>query len=126
MRRVRFLPITDDGKLRLDQLDQFLTERTTIVALAAVSNVLGTINPLAPIIERAHALDAIVVVDAAQAAPHEPLDVQLLDADFVAFSGHKMLGTLGSRNPLRAQMAGADASVSRRRKHDSPSYHGWF
>src|SRR5262245_31029871 len=92
---IRYIPITDDGQLRLDELPGLLTERTKLVAVAAVSNVLGTINPLEPIIAAAHAAGAVVLVDAAQAAPHQPLDVQTLDADFVAFSGHKMLGPSG-------------------------------
>jgi len=93
--KLRFLPITDDGRLNLDVLDEYLSERTRIVSLSAVSNVLGTINPLEKIIGRAHEFGAIVVVDAAQAVPHEPTDVQALGADFVAFSGHKMMGPGG-------------------------------
>jgi len=92
---IRYIPITDDGLLRLDELPRLLTERTKLVAVTAVSNVLGTINPLPEIIGAAHAAGALVLVDAAQAAPHLPLDVQALDADFVAFSGHKMLGPSG-------------------------------
>ena len=76
-------------------LDEFLTERTKIVAVAAVSNVLGTINPVVEIACRAHAAGAVVLVDAAQSVPHLPLDVQAWGADFVAFSGHKMLGPTG-------------------------------
>ena len=93
--RLRFLPITDDGRLVLDALDQLLTERTRLVSVTAVSNVLGTINPLSEIIRRAHAAGALVLVDAAQGVPHEPFDVQALEADFLAFSGHKMLGPSG-------------------------------
>jgi cysteine desulfurase/selenocysteine lyase len=92
---LRFLPITDDGLLRLDELSRLLTKRTRLVAVAAVSNVLGTINPLLEIIAQAHAAGALVLVDAAQAVPHQPIDVQALDADFLAFSGHKMLGPSG-------------------------------
>ncbi len=92
---IRYIPITDDGLLRLEELARLLTERTKIVAVAAVSNVLGTINPLGPIIAAAHAAGAVVLVDAAQAVPHLPLDVQALGADFVAFSGHKMLAPSG-------------------------------
>ena len=93
--QVRFLPITDDGQLALDALDQWLTARTRIVAVAAVSNVLGTINPLEAIIARAHAAGAVVLVDAAQSVPHAGTDVARLDADFLVFSGHKMLGPTG-------------------------------
>jgi cysteine desulfurase/selenocysteine lyase len=93
--QVRFLPITDDGQLELGALDAFLTPRTRIVAVTAVSNVLGTINPLAAIIERAHAAGAIVLVDAAQSVPHQRTDVRAIDADFVVFSGHKMLAPTG-------------------------------
>ena len=92
---VRFLPISDDGRLLFDSLDTLLTERTKIVAVSAVSNVLGTINPIAQLIERAHAHGALVLVDAAQSVPHLATDVQALGCDFLAFSGHKMLGPTG-------------------------------
>jgi cysteine desulfurase/selenocysteine lyase len=92
---VRYLPITDDGQLVLDALDQWLTPRTRMVAVTAVSNVLGTINPLEPIIARAHAAGALVLVDAAQSVPHQRTNVQTLGADFLVFSGHKMLGPSG-------------------------------
>jgi cysteine desulfurase/selenocysteine lyase len=92
---LRHLPITDDGQLCLDQLPGLLSERTRLVAITAVSNVLGTINPLPSIIDQAHAAGALVLVDAAQSVPHIPTDVQALDADFLAFSGHKMLGPSG-------------------------------
>ncbi len=72
-----------------------MTKRTKLVAVAAVSNVLGTINPLAEIIRRAHDAGAVVLVDGAQSVPHQPTDVQALDCDFLAFSGHKMLGPSG-------------------------------
>jgi cysteine desulfurase/selenocysteine lyase len=92
---VRFIPITDDGRLVLDALDGLLTDRTKIVALAAVSNVLGTINPVREVVRRAHAVGAKVLVDAAQSVPHLRTDVQAWDTDFVAFSGHKMLAPSG-------------------------------
>ncbi|QDU96163.1 aminotransferase class V-fold PLP-dependent enzyme [Lignipirellula cremea] len=93
--RVRFLPITDDGRLDLAELPGMLNERTRMVALCAASNVLGTINPLEEIIAQAHSAGALVLVDAAQSAPHQTTDVQQLGADFLAFSGHKMLGPSG-------------------------------
>jgi cysteine desulfurase/selenocysteine lyase len=93
--KVRFLPITDHGQLRLDLLDQYLTPRTKLVAVTAVSNVLGTINPIVEVAAQAHAAGALVLVDAAQSVPHAPTDVQALDCDFLAFSGHKMLGPSG-------------------------------
>ena len=92
---VKFVPITDDGLLVMDQFDELLTEKTRLVALAAVSNVLGTINPVRFLAERAHAAGALVLVDAAQSVPHDQVDVQDLGVDFMAFSGHKMLGPSG-------------------------------
>jgi len=92
---IRWAPIGDDFLLDLDAFDHLLTSRTKIVAITAISNVLGTINPLPEIISKSHAMGAVVLVDAAQAAPHEPIDVQQLDCDFLAFSGHKMLGPTG-------------------------------
>jgi cysteine desulfurase / selenocysteine lyase len=92
---VRHIPLTDDGRLRLDALDRLLTKRTKMVAVGVVSNVLGTINPVAEIIRRAHDAGAVVLLDAAQSAPHQKTDVQSLDCDFLAFSGHKMLGPSG-------------------------------
>lgn len=91
---IRCIPITDDGQLVLD-LDSLLSERTKLVAVTAVSNVLGTINPLATIIGRAHDAGALVLVDAAQSVPHQLTNVKELGADFLAFSGHKMLGPSG-------------------------------
>ncbi|MBA2117218.1 aminotransferase class V-fold PLP-dependent enzyme [Bremerella alba] len=93
--KIRAIAVTEDGQLDLDSLPMLLTERTKIVAVAAVSNVLGTINPVAQITAAAHAVGAKVLVDAAQAVPHEAIDVGGWDADFVAFSGHKMLGPSG-------------------------------
>ncbi len=92
---VRHIPLTDDGRLRMDALDSLLTKRTKIVAVTAVSNVLGTINPIDEIIQRAHEVGALVLVDGAQSVPHMKIDVQALDVDFLAFSGHKMLGPSG-------------------------------
>jgi cysteine desulfurase/selenocysteine lyase len=92
---VKHIPITDEGLLILDSLDTLLTDRTKIVAVASVSNVLGTINPVREIARRAHAVGAVVLVDAAQSVPHLTTNVDDLDADFLAFSGHKMLGPTG-------------------------------
>jgi len=92
---LRHIPIDVAGQLQLDTLDRLLTERTRVVAVTAVSNVLGTINPIGEIIRRAHEAGAVVLVDAAQSVPHQPTDVQALDADFLVFSGHKMLGPTG-------------------------------
>jgi cysteine desulfurase/selenocysteine lyase len=88
--------LTDDGKLDLDHLHELLAKGPRLVAFPHVSNSLGTINPAAEIIRLAHAAGAVAVVDAAQSVPHMPVDVQALDADFLAFSGHKMLGPMGS------------------------------
>ncbi|MFQ5798531.1 MAG: cysteine desulfurase [Bacteroidota bacterium] len=93
--KLKFIPLTPEGRLDLDQLPDLLTERTKVVSLAHVSNVLGTINPVAEIVRKAHEVDAVVVVDGAQSVPHIPVDVQELDCDFLAFSGHKMLGPTG-------------------------------
>ncbi|HLY28875.1 MAG TPA: cysteine desulfurase [Aggregatilineales bacterium] len=93
---VRFVPITDDGQLDLAAYRKLLESgRVKLVSVSHASNVLGTINPVAEVVAAAHAAGALTVVDAAQSAPHLPLDVQALDADFVAFSGHKMLGPTG-------------------------------
>ena len=92
---LRHIRLSDDGRLQLDTLENLLSERTKLVAVTAVSNVLGTINPVAEIIRRAHAAGAIVLVDGAQSVPHQKTDVVALDADFLAFSGHKMLGPSG-------------------------------
>jgi len=90
-----FVDIDEHGRLRLDDLDSKLDRRTKVVTLTHVSNVLGTVNPVREIADRAHSVGALVVVDAAQSAPHRPIDVRALGADFVAFSGHKTLGPMG-------------------------------
>jgi cysteine desulfurase / selenocysteine lyase len=92
---LRVLDVTDDGHLRLDQLDALLSKRTKLVAFPHVSNVLGRINPAKEICERAHRAGALVLVDAAQSVPHFPVDVQDIGCDFLAFSGHKMCGPMG-------------------------------
>ena len=92
---VRHLPISDKGELLLDEIDDFLTEKTKIVSVAHVSNVLGTVNDIQHIVHSAHRRGIPVLVDAAQSAPHMRIDVQQLDCDFLAFSGHKMYGPTG-------------------------------
>ncbi len=91
----RYIPVDDDGALRMELLPEIITERTRIVAFAHVSNVLGTIAPVAELVAAAHRVGALVVLDACQSAPHLPLDVATLDVDFAFFSGHKMLGPTG-------------------------------
>ncbi len=92
---LRVVPINDCGEIDLDAYAGLLSERTRIVAVSHVSNALGTINPIKPIIEQAHARGAVVLVDGAQAIPHLPVDVQALDCDFYVFSSHKMFGPTG-------------------------------
>ena len=92
---VKHLPITDDGRLCLDSVETHITDRTKLISIAHVSNVLGTINPVEDIIKIAHAHGIPVLVDGAQSAPHMVIDVQAMDCDFFAFSGHKMYGPTG-------------------------------
>ncbi len=92
---LRHIPLTDDGLLDLSRLDDLLNERTKLLAVTAVSNVLGTINPLAELIRAARRRGTLVLVDGAQSVPHLKTDVQALDVDFLVFSGHKMLGPSG-------------------------------
>lgn len=94
--RLEAVRVTDDGRLDMDHLRQLLVQEPKLVAFPHVSNSLGTINPAAEIISLAHEAGAVAVVDAAQSVPHMAVDVQALDADFLAFSGHKMLGPMGS------------------------------
>ena len=93
--QIRWVGITEDGLLDTEDFTAKLNSRTKVVGLTAVSNTLGTINPVKELVEEAHASGAIVLVDAAQQVPHAPIDVREWDADFVAFSGHKMLGPTG-------------------------------
>lgn len=92
---IRVIPIDDRGELMEDALEQLFTPRTKLVSVAHVSNVLGTVNPVERIVARAHAHGVPVLVDGAQAVPHQPVDVQKLDADFYVFSGHKVYGPTG-------------------------------
>jgi cysteine desulfurase / selenocysteine lyase len=93
--RLRYVDIDEHGRLRMDQYDEVLCERTRLVAVGHVSNALGTINPVAEVVERARAVGALVLIDGAQGAPHLPVDVQALGCDFYALSGHKMGGPMG-------------------------------
>ena len=92
---LRFLRVNNEGRLMLDGLDVLITDRTRLIAVTHVSNVLGTINPVKGIVKKAHKYGALVLLDAAQSVPHMPVDVQDLDCDFMAFSGHKMMGPTG-------------------------------
>lgn len=92
---LRYLPLTDEGFIDMTAAKEIINEKTAIVSLAYVSNVLGVINPIKELAEMAHAHNAVMIVDGAQAAPHMTVDVQALDADFFAFSGHKMCGPTG-------------------------------
>ena len=92
---LRWFGLTDEGRLDLSHIDELINERTKVVSLAWVSNMLGTINPLETIIRRAHEVGALVVVDASQAVPQLPVDVAALGADLIAFTGHKMVGPTG-------------------------------
>lgn len=112
--RLRYIPITDEGRLDLAAFDRLLTERTRLVCVTHQSNVLGTVNPIRLIADRAHAAGARILVDAAQSVPHQAVNVQALGADFMACSGHKMLGPTGS-GALWARYELLDAM---------PPYHG--
>jgi cysteine desulfurase / selenocysteine lyase len=106
---LRWFGVTDDGQLDLSQLASLITERTRLVALAHQSNVLGTINPVRDIADAAHAVGALVLVDAAQSVPHMPVDVHELGADFLGATAHKMcgptgIGVLWGRRELLAEM----------------------
>ncbi|MBD7908873.1 cysteine desulfurase [Sporosarcina gallistercoris] len=92
---LKYIDLEEDGTLSLEKVSDAMTDRTKIVSMMYVSNVLGTMNPIKEITEIAHVHNAIMVVDAAQAAPHLKLDVQDLDCDFLAFSGHKLCGPTG-------------------------------
>lgn len=93
--KLRFIPVNDEGEIVFDAFEKMLNERVKFVSVVYVSNSLGTINPVGKIIESAHKRDIPVMLDAAQAAPHLKIDVQKLDCDFLAFSGHKVYGPTG-------------------------------
>lgn len=93
---LKIIPVDDNGELMLEVFDKLLTEKVKIVALTYISNTLGTVNPVRDIIHKAHAKNIPVLLDAAQAIQHVPIDVQELDVDFMAFSSHKMFGPTGA------------------------------
>jgi len=93
--KLSWIDIDDEGNLKMEDLDRLVTERTKLVAISQCSNVLGTINPVKEIAKKAHEVNALCLVDAAQSVPHSPVDVRDLDCDLLAFSGHKMLGPTG-------------------------------
>ena len=93
--KLRVIPMNDRGELILEEYEKLLNPRTRMVAVAHVSNALGTINPVKQIIEMAHQAGAVVLIDGAQSTPHIPVDVQALDADFYTLSGHKVVGHTG-------------------------------
>src|ERR1700709_642647 len=95
----RYLPIDDEGRLIDSAIDEVINERTKIVSFVYQSNALGTINPVARIVARAKAVGALTILDAAQSAPHRPLDVQALGGDFGGFTGHKLYGPTGVGGP---------------------------
>ena len=108
--KLRHLPIDDEGKLRMDLLGDYVTERTKLVCVTLMSNVLATINPVRALADAAHAVGARILVDAAQAAPHFAIDVNELDVDFLGYSAHKMCGPTGAgvlyaREDLLEEMA---------------------
>lgn len=93
--RLKFVPIDDGGNLMLDELGRLITDQTRLIAVTCVSNVLGTVNPVRAVIEKAHERDIPVLLDGAQAVPHQPIDIKQLNCDFFAFSGHKMYAETG-------------------------------
>ncbi len=93
--RLRWIPVRENGTLDLNAFEQLLSQKTKLVAVTHVSNVLGTVNPVEDIVQKAHTVGARVLVDGAQSTPHFPIDVQAIGCDFFVFSGHKMLGPTG-------------------------------
>jgi cysteine desulfurase/selenocysteine lyase len=93
--RLRVAPISDEGELLMDEFERLLTPKTRLVAVVHVSNALGTVNPVEEIVALAHRAGAVALVDGSQAVPHMPVDVRAIDADFYAFTGHKVYGPMG-------------------------------
>lgn len=93
--KLKVIPFDENGELQAEKLEQLITEKTKLISIAHVSNTLGTVNPVKEIIQKAHSHNIPVMVDGAQSIPHMPVDVQDLDADFYAFSGHKIYGPTG-------------------------------
>ncbi|MCJ7831961.1 MAG: aminotransferase class V-fold PLP-dependent enzyme, partial [Actinobacteria bacterium] len=93
---LRYIGVTDDGHLDLSDMESLITERTKLVAVTGMSNVLGTINPVRELADAVHAVGGVILVDGAQLVPHLPVDVVALDCDFLTISGHKMLGPTAS------------------------------
>ena len=117
--KVVMIPIDDRGQIDLDAYTALLTDKTRLVAVNYVSNSLGTINPIKQMIAQAHAAGALVSIDAAQAAPHTAIDVIDLDADFLAFSGHKVFSPTGiGALYAKAELARSHAPLPRRRRDD--------
>ena len=122
---LRWFGLTDDGRLDLSNIDELINERTKVVSLTWVSNMLGTINPVAEIAGRAHEVGAIVVVDASQAVPQLPVDVVASGADLLAFTGHKVVGPTGIGVLWgRREVLDAAAAVPRRRRDDRDRHDG--
>jgi len=92
---LKYMYLDEDGRIAAEEIENKITARTKIVAVTHVSNVLGMVNPVADIVKKAHGVGAVVIVDGAQSVPHMKIDVQALDADFLVFSGHKMLSPMG-------------------------------
>ena len=93
--RLRWFGLTDDGRLDLSNIDEVINDRTKVVSFVHQSNIMGTVNPIAPLVQRAHEVGALVLIDGAQAVPHMPVDVAALGVDLYAFTGHKMCGPTG-------------------------------
>ena len=117
--KIRVIPMNERGELIIDEYENLLNERTKMVAVAHVSNSLGTVNPIKEMVATAHKFGVPVCVDAAQSVPHFPVDVQDLDCDFFVFLGTQNVWADGQRRPLRqTRMARPNAAVSDRRRND--------